>query len=123
MNWLAVFIGGGLGSVCRYGVSKVVLSVTTTLFPLGTLMANLLSCVVLAVVIGGFTDKITDTNIRLLILMGFCGGFSTFSTFSLETLELIRAGQHFYAIANIFVSILACIGVIYLLTVSKTGQA
>ena len=113
---VAIFIGGGLGSLARFGVSKLVLLKFSTAFPLGTLMANLLSCVVLGSVVAIFSDKIGSSDIlKPLIIMGFCGGFSTFSTFSIETWELMRMGNYVYGILNILVSVLLCVFIIAVL--------
>ena len=88
---LYVFIGGGLGSVLRFGLSKFVLSSFNTKLPLGTLSANVLSCVIIGVLLSFYKEYILESNLlKPLILIGFCGGFSTFSTFSLETLELLK---------------------------------
>lgn len=115
-NLAAVFIGGGLGSMARYGISEFVKLNYKTQFPLATLLSNLLSCFVLAVSILLLNEKIAlQPGFRLLVIVGFCGGFSTFSSFSFETVELIKNGNFQYAIANVFISVLACIALIYLL--------
>lgn len=114
---LAVFIGGGLGSLARFAVGRFIALLVSTTFPLGTLLANVLSCAVLAVAIGLFSDKIfSNSTLRFFILTGFCGGFSTFSTFSNETLDLFRSGNYSFAILNIVLNIVVCIGIILFFT-------
>ncbi|MDX2250348.1 MAG: fluoride efflux transporter CrcB [Bacteroidia bacterium] len=113
-EWLAVFIGGGIGSISRYAVSRW-LGVTEGGFPIGTLTANLLSCLVLGLAWGYFTRHVeVPPTIKLLLLVGFCGGFSTFSTFSMETLKMFQTGNYLMAVGYIALSILLCILVIVL---------
>lgn len=120
LNILAVFIGGGLGSVARFGISVCVMHYCKTVFPLATLLSNILSCLVFGLVIYMLAGKVsTEMSLRLLIITGFCGGFSTFSAFSYETVELIKNGNTIYAVANIIVSMSACFGIIYFLTRSN----
>lgn len=114
---LAVFIGGGLGSLARFGIGRAIAFFTASSFPLGTLLANVLSCLVLATALGFFSEKIfSNPALRFFILTGFCGGFSTFSTFSHETLGLLRSGNFLFAILNIVVNITVCIGIIFFFT-------
>lgn len=109
-----VFVGGGLGSICRYGIAHA-LSSYELRFPWATFLANALACVVLGLLIGlSLNDQIPQARHRLMLMTGFCGGFSTFSTFSNETLLLFQSGQYLYAFGNIVGSVAVCLAGIYL---------
>ena len=114
MTYLWVFIGGGLGSVARFGVSRLTALFYSGSFPLGTFVSNILASVLLAVLIITVLPK-QDEAIWLqpLLLIGFCGGFSTFSTFSNETVELLQTGNSWIALLNIAISVLVGVGLIF----------
>lgn len=115
MNALFVFLGGGIGSLTRYGIGLLIGSFYTQPFPLGTLISNVLSCILLAFITVGFADKVATFNwIQPLLIVGFCGGFSTFSTFSAETVTLLQSGNYWIALLNVLVSLLTGIGLVYL---------
>ena len=105
---LAVFFGGGFGSVVRH-VFGVWLHGKTVL-PLGTLVANLAATIILAWATTRLAPKWPDHHtLHAAIAIGFCGGFSTFSTFSADTQKLLADGQWTWALANVLVSVLGCI--------------
>jgi len=103
--------------MARYGIATLTKAIFKTGFPLGTLVANVLACLAMVLILLYFRDKIEEDNlIKPLIIMGFCGGFSTFSTFSYETVDLLKTGNHYYAFANIAISMLLCLGILFILT-------
>ena len=115
LKLVAVFIGGGLGSVARFGISEMVKAFGGSNFPLATLISNFLSCLVLALTIYFSQEKLqSQPYLALLLIVGFCGGFSTFSSFSFETIGLIKSGQIMLAAANVLINTLVCLGLVYL---------
>ncbi len=117
---LAVFIGGGLGCLARFGVSNAITILISSSLPLATLVSNIASCLIFGAGFYFFPEKMADNStFRLLLITGFCGGFSTFSSFSFETLELFRNGNIFYGIANISVSIILCSAILYFFVSEK----
>lgn len=114
---LAIFLGGGLGSLSRFGISKLF----HTSFPLGTLTANVLSCIILGAGVYLFSNKLESSLfLKTFVVIGFCGGFSTFSTFSFETFRFLREGDWFFAALNILVNVTFCLFVFYIFSSSVT---
>ncbi|MCQ2295491.1 MAG: fluoride efflux transporter CrcB [Bacteroidales bacterium] len=110
MNWILVFVGGGCGCVCRWGLSLALKRYAAVLggLPVHTLAANLLGCLCIGALMGWLTRH-EWPELALLAVTGFCGGFTTFSTFSLETLELFRSGQMGMALLYVALSLLVCV--------------
>lgn len=88
-----VAVGGALGSVARYLVSKWIADNISSAMPWGTMAVNLLGCLLIGVFCG-LADKFgIGGEIKLLLTVGFCGGFTTFSTFMNENLSLLRSSD------------------------------
>ncbi|MFT5617511.1 MAG: CrcB protein [Arenicella sp.] len=107
---LFVFVGGGFGSCLRFLISKW-LNSASSFMPYGTLCANVLACIVLGMGAFYFSSKTqTQENnyFSTLILIGFCGGFSTFSTFSNELFGFMKAGQTFNMAVYAITSLVLC---------------
>ncbi|WP_337262031.1 MULTISPECIES: fluoride efflux transporter CrcB [unclassified Serratia (in: enterobacteria)] len=97
---LAVFIGGGLGSVLRWMVSMKMNPLHQHI-PLGTLSVNLVGGFIIGLALALFTRMThLDATWKLLITTGFCGGLTTFSTFSVEVVYLLQDGRLVWAIVN-----------------------
>ncbi len=112
-NWIYVFLGGGLGSLFRYGIG-IYFSTVNTDFPLGTFISNFLACLILGILIGIQLKNNLQPNHSLLFITGFCGGFSTFSTFGSESLKLFQNQQFALGLLYIAVSILFGLLAVYL---------
>ena len=103
---LAVFIGGGTGSVARWLLS-LKLNPMHHALPLGTLTANLIGAFIIGAGLAWFNRlPQVDPIWRLLITTGFCGGLTTFSTFSSEVVFLLQAGRFSWALLNVAVNLL-----------------
>src|ERR1700712_3920151 len=110
--WVAVGIGGAIGSVARFWLTGAMTAVTGPRFPWGTLLINVLGSFIIGLVAG-----ITLTparfamhpDIRIFLMTGICGGFTTFSAFSLQTLELLQSGDTVAALGYAIGSVVLCV--------------
>ena len=104
---LAVGLGGFIGSIARYKLGGVVLHHTLgSRFPFSTLAVNLGGCLLVGLLAGWVEHRdALSPGMRLLLITGFCGGFTTFSAFGLETLYLIRRDAVAIAALNVAVSV------------------
>lgn len=113
LTYLWIALGGALGSVGRYWLNGIVSERFAT-FPAGTLVVNVLGSLVI-----GFAAAMTLPDGRLasesramisqFVMIGICGGFTTFSSFSLQTLNLLREREWLYAGGNVFLSVFFCL--------------
>ncbi|MGE4799292.1 fluoride efflux transporter CrcB [Yersinia hibernica] len=102
---LAVFIGGGVGSVARWLVSMKLNSFSPNI-PLGTLIVNLVGAFIIGLTLALFTRMAhIDPTWKLLITTGFCGGLTTFSTFSVEVVYLLQDGKLAWAAGTIILNL------------------
>lgn len=111
MTYLYVFIGGGFGCLARYAMAVLVARHYEGNYPLATFLSNTLSCAIMLAVLSFFTAQDSAKWARPLLIIGFCGGFSTFSTFSFETAQLIKNGNLWVAAANMVISIAVCVAI------------
>lgn len=112
LSYLWISIGSALGGMARYWCSGFVAERLGETFPWGTILVNIIGSLVI-----GFFATISGPDGRLLVpslarqfvMLGFCGGYTTFSSFSLQTLNLVRDGEWLQAAGNIALSVALCL--------------
>lgn len=108
--WVA--FGSAIGGVARYWVGIVVARLAGEAFPWGTLLINIVGSFVIAY-FGTLTAasglRPASIEARLFVMVGLCGGFTTFSSFSLQTVDLLRGGENARALAYIMSSVVLCL--------------
>jgi len=117
ISYLWIGFGGALGSMARYGCSSLIAAWFGQTFPLGTLVINVLGSFII-----GFVATLTGPDGRVLVsgdfrqfvMVGICGGYTTFSSFSLQTLTLAQDGEFFRAGLNIGASVMLCLFAVWL---------
>ena len=120
--WIAV--GGALGSIARYWCAVVATRLVGETFPWGTLFVNIVGSFII-----GFFATLTGPDgrlpagdtVRQFVMIGLCGGFTTFSAFSIQTLDLIQDGDWLRAGANVVASVLVCLLAVWLGHVLAAG--
>ena len=128
MNYLWVAAGSALGGVLRYAISRWMEPVSGG-FPYGTFVVNVVGCFII-----GYFGTLTlaggryaaSESARIFVMVGVCGGFTTFSSFSLQTFERMRAGALGLALLNVSASVLICLGAVWvghLLAATSTQKA
>ena len=112
-KFIAIFVGGGIGALSRYLFAGIVQSRTDSIFPWGTLAVNLLGCFIIGFLWTLFEFLPVSVTLRLFFITGILGGFTTFSSYGVETLNLARDGELLHAAANIMVSNIAGIALVF----------
>lgn len=111
MIYLWIAFGSALGGVTRYTLGGWISRLAGPGFPWGTLCVNIIGCTFIgwfATLTGPDSRLLVSTRTRQFVMIGICGGFTTFSSFSLETLNLLRDGQAARALGNIGASVILC---------------
>lgn len=102
---ILVGLGGGAGSIMRFFVSRI--SFTHGFFPWATFIINTIGCLIIGLLIGlSVKYQFLDANMKLLLITGFCGGFTTFSAFSAENVHLYQAGSYFVLALYVLLSVI-----------------
>ena len=109
-NILWVALGGALGSVCRYLVSRMIV----TSFPWGTFTVNVIGSLLIGLLVGLTAKSIVSPEMKLLLVTGFCGGFTTFSTFANESFAMIKAGDMMMTALYVAASVIAGIVAVWI---------
>jgi fluoride exporter len=120
--WIA--LGSAIGGVARFWTSGLIAHHFGETFPWGTLIVNVLGCFIIGL-IATLTSPdgriFVGTETRQFLMLGICGGYTTFSSFSFQTLELVRDGELFRASAYILLSVLLCLVAVWLGHVAAAG--
>ena len=119
-NFLLVALGGAGGSVLRYMLSNI-----NTSFPWGTFAVNVLGSFLIGLLVGLMSKGVLSPEMKLLLVTGFCGGFTTFSTFANESFSMMKAGDvlltALYVGVSVIIGILAVWGGMMLSNISIRG--
>jgi CrcB protein len=112
MTYLWVALGGAVGATARYGVAQWAGQRWGTLFPWGTLIVNVTGSLAIGVLLSVLLARDADPALRLLLVTGFLGGYTTFSAFSAETLALVEARRWdvaaLYVTGSVALGLVAC---------------
>ena len=110
MNWLAVAIGGALGSVARYALSSWIFDITSHKFPYATLIVNVAGSFVMGILFVVVVERAAlPAEMRSLLMIGFIGAFTTFSAFSLDALGLWQNGHVLMSVIYMITTVILCL--------------
>jgi CrcB protein len=109
MQLLYVLAGGGIGAVLRYASSQYINSLMGTAFPFATLCVNVAGALAAGFLFGVFQTLLVPAALRLFLISGFLGGFTTFSAYSLETANAFLEGNARNALLNMLLNNALCI--------------
>jgi CrcB protein len=110
MNWLAVAIGGALGSVARYALSSWIFDITSHKFPYATLIVNVAGSFVMGILFVVVVERAAlPAEMRSLLMIGFIGAFTTFSAFSLDALGLWQNGHVLMSVIYMIATVILCL--------------
>lgn len=114
-NLLIVALGGGLGSALRYAVQETLHKQIENFAPYGTFVVNMIGCFLIGLFMGwAQSEKYLTESTNLLLISGFCGGFTTFSTFAMQSNELMLDQKPLQAILYIGLSVMVGMALAYL---------
>ena len=107
MSFVYVAIGSMVGGVSRYGVTLATKNVTAFSFAYGTILSNVIGCLIIGLIAGlSVKTSVMSTEMRLLLATGFCGGFTTMSSFIYELGQLVQDKEYVYASAYFSITFL-----------------
>lgn len=112
--WLVVALGGAVGAVLRFVLGRAALFLYAGSWPLGTFLVNIMGCVLMGVIYGMSLQQPLPEQVRLFLMTGLLGGFTTFSAFSLESIILLQQGRIVMAASYSLLTLLLTILAIWL---------
>ena len=108
-NLFLIALGGGVGSMLRYLTTVYIQKYFSSVFPLATLVANIVGCLLIGIIIGLLgKNHLADSTMKALLVTGFCGGYTTFSTFGYENISMLQ--QHNFGWSFVYIASSVIVG-------------
>jgi len=105
VKYLLVMVGGGVGSLMRYVAGVAISTRFATMLPVGTMVINITGSFLIGLLMTLLSERLPHPNWRLLLVVGFLGGYTTFSSFEWETFSAVRGGGFWIGVANVVGSV------------------